>query len=212
MDFLHNTSLQDKLVSLPNVIISFRNKTSRKQIMVLNLFVDGSQELKDIYLSAADNHNFSLIEDPHFCNSGFDLFLPESQNFTNGSVNKASFKVKCSAKIVNISDDNLTSFFTGYYMYPRSSLSKTLLRLANSVGIIDAGYRGPIIGMFDCVWNTDYTLDKFTRLLQVCAPDLMPIFVRVVNTVEELSSETSRGEGGFGSTGKGIAVIVSQTL
>ena len=201
MNFLKYNSVK----GLPNVINSFKNNTSRKQIMVLNLFVDDiSQELKNVYLLAAYKHNLSLIEDPHFCNSGFDLFLPEEQTFTSDSVNKASFKVKCSAKIVNMSDDNLTSYYTGYYMYPRSSLSKTSLRLANSVGIIDAGYRGPLIGMFDCF--IDYKVDTLTRLLQVCAPDLMPIFVRVVSTVEELSPETSRGEGGFGSTGKGTAV------
>ena len=123
--------------ALYNVINVFKNNTSRKQIMVLNLFVDGSQDLKNIYLSAAHKHNLSLIEDPHFCNSGFDLFLPEEQTFTSGSVNKASFKVKCSAKICNIDNDNvndnvndndnnsITSYFCGYYMYPRSSLSKT---------------------------------------------------------------------------------------
>ena len=40
-------------------------------------------------------------------------------------------------------------------MYPRSSLSKTMLRLANSVGIIDAGYRGHLIGMFDVINNEE---------------------------------------------------------
>ena len=85
-------------------------------------------------------------------------------------------------------------------MYPRSSLSKTALRLANCTGIIDAGYRGPLIGMFDCLTDTHEIL-KFTRLLQICAPNLMPTFVRVIDTVEELGPETSRGEGGFGSTG-----------
>ena len=39
---------------------------------------------------------------------------------------------------------------TAYYLYPRSSMgSKTPLRLSNSVGIIDAGYRGNIIGVVD---------------------------------------------------------------
>jgi dUTP pyrophosphatase len=199
--------------ALYNVINVFKNNTSRKQIMVLNLFVDGSQDLKNIYLSAAHKHNLSLIEDPHFCNSGFDLFLPEEQTFTSGSVNKASFKVKCSAKICNIDNDNdnvndndnnsITSYFCGYYMYPRSSLSKTTLRLANCTGIIDAGYRGPLIGMFDCIVDT-CVIESYTRLLQVCAPDLMPIYVRVIDSVAELGPETSRGEGGFGSTGKGM--------
>jgi dUTP pyrophosphatase len=204
MASLHNASLPDDSVTLPNVINAFKNNTSRKQIMVLNLFVDhDSQELKIIYLNAAHKHNLSLIEDPHFCNSGFDLFLPEEQTFTSGSVNKASFKVKCSAKICNIDDDNsITSYFTGYPMHPRSSLSKTALRLANSTGIIDAGYRGPLIGMFDCIVDS-CVIESYTRLLQVCAPGLMPIYVRVIDSLAELGPETSRGEGGFGSTGKG---------
>ena len=187
-------------VSLPGVINSFQNNTFHKQIMVLNLFVDNNNVLKNTYLNAAHKHNLSLLEDPHFFNAGFDLFLTADQIFTSDTVNKTSFNVKCSAKIVNISDDNLTSYYTGYYMYPRSSLSKTALRLANCTGIIDAGYRGPLIGMFDCLTDT-YEILKFTRLLQICAPNLMPTFVRVIDTVEELGPETSRGEGGFGSTG-----------
>jgi dUTPase len=54
--------------------------------------------------------------------------------------------------------------------------------------------------MFDCLTDT-YEISEFTRLLQVCAPNLMPIFVKVVDAVGELGPETSRGEGGFGSTG-----------
>ena len=204
MDFLANNSdsLPDARVSLPNVINALKNNTSRKQIMVLNLFVDhDGVDLKKAYINAAHKHNLSLIEDPHFCNSGFDLFLPEEQTFTSGSVNKASFKVKCSAKICNIDDNNnISSYFTGYPMHPRSSLSKTSLRLANCTGIIDAGYRGPLIGMFDCLVDS-CVIESYTRLLQVCAPGLMPIYVRVIDSLAELGPETSRGEGGFGSTG-----------
>ena len=200
MDFLNSIN---SMVPLPEVINSFAKNTGLKQIMVLNLFVNQLSDnnvLKNGYLNAANKHNLSLIEDPHFFNAGFDLFLPEDYWFSKDIVNKTNFNVKCSAKIVNISDDNLTSYYTGYYMYPRSSLSKTALRLANSVGIIDAGYRGPLIGMFDCLTET-YEVLEFTRLLQICAPNLMPIFVRIIDTIEELGPETSRGEGGFGSTG-----------
>ena len=45
--------------------------------------------------------------------------------------------------------DTNKSFSTGFYLHPRSSISKTKLRLANSTGIIDAGYRGHIMAMFD---------------------------------------------------------------
>jgi dUTP pyrophosphatase len=97
-------------------------------------------------------------------------------------------------------------------MYPRSSISKTNLRLANSVGIIDAGYRGNIMGMFDIVnideakmskyMTEDYIINKYDRLVQICAPGLVPIIVEVVDKVEELGEKTERGSGGFGSTGR----------
>ena len=88
----------------------------------------------------------------------------------------------------------------GYYSYPRSSISKTPLLLANSVGIIDSGYRGQIIGAFRNLSIEPYKVEQYTRLLQICAPDLRPFTVELVdNTFFE---ETLRGEGGFGSTGK----------
>ena len=86
-------------------------------------------------------------------------------------------------------------YFSGFYVHPRSSLSKTSLRLANSTGIIDAGYRGNLIGMFDCnsAEDDNYTLGQFTRLLQICGPSLMPIYVEVVDSIEYLGPSTSRG-------------------
>jgi dUTP pyrophosphatase len=124
-------------------------------------------------------------------------------------VNKVDFKVICSAKMYT---DTGKVFNTGYYMYPRSSLSKTQLRLANATGIIDAGYRGHLIGMFDVVnipsdaqnddKEFDYVGSKFDRYLQICAPGLVPILVEIVNSKEELGEETERGTGGFGSTGR----------
>ena len=88
----------------------------------------------------------------------------------------------------------------GYYMYPRSSISKTPLMLANHVGIIDSGYRGNLIGAFRCLDSNPYTIEKHTRLLQVTHPSLCPIYVDMVNESE--LSNTTRGSGGFGSTGK----------
>jgi len=202
MEFFTNAN---NTVSLNDVVNSFKNTTDVPQLMVLNLFVEEDNDiLKNAYLFAAQKHNLSLLEEPHFFNAGFDLFLPEGQMFTSNSVNKTSFNVKCSAQMVNLLTDDNRQFYTGYYMYPRSSLSKTQLRLANNTGIIDAGYRGPLIGMFDCLTNDEYEVSGFTRLLQICAPGLVPIYVRVIDTITELGPNTSRGEGGFGSTGLGL--------
>jgi dUTP pyrophosphatase len=89
-----------------------------------------------------------------------------------------------------------------FYLYPRSSTgTKTPLRLANSVGIIDSGYRGPLIAAFDNGNEDDFQIQDKQRLVQICAPDLSyPIYVILVDSEEELG-KTNRGSGGFGSTG-----------
>jgi dUTP pyrophosphatase len=203
------------------VLNSFRNilthQTFNDKFMHLKIFVDSEDlELRDIYMNAAATHNQKIIQDPHFFDAGFDLFLPQNMHFympgrTETHVNKVDFKIKCSAKVCMLDRYDTTNkeYSTGFYTHPRSSLSKTPLRLANSTGIIDAGYRGNLIGMFDCVWsteaagmiNSDYSSARFSRLLQICAPNLMPIFVEIVDSIEALGPNTSRGEGGIGSTG-----------
>jgi dUTP pyrophosphatase len=70
------------------------------------------------------------------------------------------------------------------------------------VGIIDSGYRGDLIGAFDCKTpSSQYVVLKQDKLVQICAPGLVPIIVELVDSLAELG-ETSRGEGGFGSTGR----------
>lgn len=101
----------------------------------------------------------------------------------------------------------------GFYLYPRSSISKTRMRLANSVGIIDSGYRGDIIAAVDSIgvfgsrdiwyiWkDTLSPIKKYDRYFQICSPNLSPFIVHIVETEEELGEQTARGAGGFGSTG-----------
>ena len=82
-------------------------------------------------------------------------------------------------------------------LFPRSSVSKTTLSLANCVGVIDSGYRGPVMLKFRYLEEGDvYDIgDRVGQLVIVELP-----FVQVTE-VDELSS-TERGSGGFGSTGK----------
>jgi dUTPase len=186
------------------------------KIMYLKIFVDCSDNrLNELYKTAIEKHNTKLknINNLDFIDAGFDLYSPLNENTTTGNnligdtwyrsskAYKIDFNVKCSAKMIKLkNNDELFIYNTGYYMYPRSSLSKTELRLANSVGIIDAGYRGNLCGMFD-VLSVHYET-FYERYLQICAPGLIPIVVELVNSVEELGEKTERGEGGFGSTGK----------
>jgi len=45
-------------------------------------------------------------------------------------------------------------------------------------------------------------LEPYSRILQICGPNLMPIFTEIVDNFEDLGPSTSRGDGGIGSTGK----------
>ena len=124
--------------------------------------------------------------------------------------------------MIDLTDNTLTS----YYLYPRSSLSKTSFQLANSVGIIDAGYRGNLMAKvrhFPDMNDTNNRIDKYYYAtqtssykdlyipklfivgtlnkgcwFQIVSPDMKPIRV---NIVDELTT-TTRGGCGFGSTTK----------
>jgi dUTP pyrophosphatase len=161
--------------------------------MFLRIYVQ-DEYLKNSYINAAMKHN---SQDKEFMNAGFDLFVPDLIQVKNNTINKINMAIVCSAEMVL---PGHKTYNTGYYLYPRSSLSKTPLRLANSVGIIDAGYRGNIIGVFDS--HTDYVVNPGDRLVQICAPGLIPIYVEIVDEIDELKMNTERGINGFGSTGK----------
>ena len=73
----------------------------------------------------------------HEGDSGLDLFVPNDIEVKCGETVFIDLKIKC--EMLNDEKDNIS-----YSLYARSSISKTPLILANSVGIIDAGYRGSI--------------------------------------------------------------------
>ena len=121
----------------------------------------------------------------HRTDSGFDLFMPANVTLSPHSTTMLDLEVRCQLNKTH-----------GYYLYPRSSISKTPLRLANSVGIIDAGYRGTLKVVVDNISDEVCRIKRGDRLFQICIPSLEPFDV-VFGKVER---ETERGEGGFGST------------
>jgi dUTPase len=143
---------------------------------------------------AIEKHNKSILDSTH-PDSGFDLRVP----------NMEIFNVPFKSQFVNLGVKSSMSYNgspCGFLMHPRSSISKTPLMLANHTGIIDSGYRGPLIAALrylPCCEGSSYTIDKNTRIMQICHPSLCPIFV--IECDESELVETDRGEGGFGSTG-----------
>ena len=82
-------------------------------------------------------------------------------------------------------------------VFPRSSIHKTQCRLSNSVGVIDAGYRGEIKAVFDTFPTSDETYNAGDRAAQLI---ILPFPQIKFEEADELSP-TERGEGGYGSTG-----------
>ena len=84
-------------------------------------------------------------------------------------------------------------------IFPRSSIRNTELILSNSVGVIDAGYRGELQATFNKLSGFESVAYKVgDRIAQII---IVPHPIIQIVEVDELS-ESSRGIGGFGSTGK----------
>ncbi len=94
-----------------------------------------------------------------------------------------------------------------FFLLPRSSIYKTPLRLANSIGLIDSGFNGTLKVPLDNISNEDYIIRNEQSLFQVVFPDLCHNFV--VNTIKGcyISEKTDdiqniRNDKEFGSSNK----------
>ena len=122
----------------------------------------------------------------HDGDAGLDLYVLEDLHFDPGETKAIKLGISCEP------EDGIA-----YYLFPRSSISKTPLRMANSIGLIDGGYRGEIMAVCDNIKSESYTTEKGQRLFQLVAMDSSPIQYELVEELEM----TTRGTGGFGSTG-----------
>ena len=97
-------------------------------------------------------------------------------------------------------------------VFPRSSIRKTGLQLSNSVGVIDSGYRGEIQATFNKIFGGEGMYDEM-KVKEIQPNDYYKVGDRIAQIIilpypqiefEEVKelSNSERGEGGFGSTGK----------
>lgn len=114
--------------------------------------------------------------------AGFDLLVPTDVIYRPWQSQSIDHGVR--TEMICIATGEPVSF----YLYPRSSLCRTPLRLDNSVGVIDSGYRGTIRASFTALPvdgffqddRSDYTVKAHSRLVQICAPTLNPIRVEIL--------------------------------
>ena len=179
---------------------------------VLTVYVnpsfDDAVALHSLYKTHIENHNRNAENNTDYADSGFDLLVPKVYKPYNcETFMPEELLIVDHQVVIKLKKSNYNSPLP-FYMYARSSLGKKKrLRLANSVGIIDAGYYGNIIAVFDVLKrNSENDPDtenalRHERLVQVCAPDLSPLKVVLepLGNVPPVSGE--RGVGGLGSTG-----------
>ena len=135
-------------------------------------------EVKQLY----DNHGHF-----HDGDAGLDIYVINEQTIDPDETTLIHLQISCE-----------TSDGRPYLLMPRSSIAKTPLRLCNSIGLIDGGYRGEIMAVVDNIKKQPYTIKPGQRLFQLVAMDGSPIHFTLVDKL----SESTRGEGGFGSTGE----------
>nr|QFG74313.1 MAG: hypothetical protein [Megaviridae environmental sample] len=141
--------------------------------------------IKEYYNNLASSNKISKYQD----DSGLDLPAPMDTEGNLYDVKKINFLISC------MMVDTKTGETLPYYLYPRSSISKYPLMLANSVGIIDKNYRGNLGA--PTRFFAPFVIEKNMKLYQICSSDLTPFKIKLVS---ELPS-TERGANGFGSTG-----------
>jgi dUTP pyrophosphatase len=138
----------------------------------------------------------------HKGDSGLDLFIIQDEVIPAGQTKIVDLGICCQLRKQTFScifNKLMSEKYYSYTMYPRSSISKTPLRIANSVGLCDAAYTGTLKA---ALHNTDpindFTIKKGERYVQLAYPNLEEVTFMLVDELRD----TTRGSGGFGSTGK----------
>lgn len=111
-------------------------------------------------------------------------------------------KIGLGMKVLLVSDDLTYNF--PFILAERSGLClKKNIRQANSIGIIDADYRGELGWLIETVGITKHSWSRGERLCQIVPWGTTGRIteIRVVDSFPPHLEKTTRGAGGFGSTG-----------
>ena len=136
------------------------------------------------------NDNAVMPTKAHATDAGFDLYC------TSTEVNWGTRKLTCHTGLAFEIPDGYVGI-----IFPRSSVSNKPLMMANSVGVIDSGYRGEVTAKFNItgmneIYANNYQVgDKIAQMIIIPYPEI---------EFEETDSlsESDRGTGGYGTTGR----------
>uniref|UniRef100_A0A6C0C678 dUTPase-like domain-containing protein n=1 Tax=viral metagenome TaxID=1070528 RepID=A0A6C0C678_9ZZZZ len=128
------------------------------------------------------NHRSAYIDD-----AGIDLFVPKATIVPAKSIGFV-IKLNISAELTDYMNNSMS-----YFLVSRYSMNFTSLRC--KISVMDAGYRGELSMIVDNISDVDYQIQQHQRLVQICAPDLKHIIVKIVSKL----SKGSRYKRGLGS-------------
>lgn len=134
--------------------------------------------------------------------AAMDLYCTKDYTITPGSRTKISTGIA-----ISINDPNVAAV-----ILPRSGLGTRGLVLANTVGLIDSDYQGELL---ISAWNSNQLVTNrlkteanwTTNFIHIKAGDRVAqlMFIPIIRpsflVVDEFSTNSTRGSGGFGSTG-----------
>jgi dUTP pyrophosphatase len=144
---------------------------------------------------------FERVEAYRRTDSGFDI--PLIERYVQPDIAQYTFNFNIQVAATNTHGDPVPCL-----LLPRSSISSTPFRLANSIGLIDAGYRGELRAKVDVIELTsnypDIPIIHGSRYFQICQHNFLPWSeINIVQFENELpAARDDRGAGGFGSTGQ----------
>ena len=146
----------------------------------------------------------SHLKNHRYTDSGFDI--PVGAYHVPLSVHSHSFGLGVRVAAVDCCGNPMPCL-----LLPRSSIYKTRFRMANSIGLIDSGYRGEVQAKVDVLnyGRPDTDTHPFedgpdgSRLFQICQHNFLPwTRIVIVQSLTDLpTASDDRGTGGFGSTG-----------
>ena len=159
---------------------------------------------KKVFLvKVVDPDNKTLYENHstfHDGDSGLDLFVVNDIVIQPGQTVLVDTGIQCQSRSF---DWCIKHWFSGrfykyhsYLLMPRSSISKTPLIMRNSIGLIDSGYVGNIKAPLYNTSSEPFELKRGERYVQLVNSNLDAVSLQLVDK----HRDTSRGQGGFGST------------
>tara|TARA_R110000868_G_scaffold32726_5_gene119188 strand:- start:70 stop:648 length:579 start_codon:yes stop_codon:yes gene_type:complete len=159
-----------------------------------------------LYRNHENTYQNLVKKDNYHGDSGIDIYMPNEVIIPAHSQVKVRLGLHAAVRKktkMNFpgSRDYCVMESASFFLLPRSSISKTPLRLSNSIGLIDSGYRGELLVYLDNISDEDYCIKQGDRLFQLVNASLSP-FSQIIENETEPEDETERGAGGHGSSGR----------